>query len=95
MVMPLTDPELEPIEGWRQHAACNGADLSLFFPAGEEKTLTAPALKVCAGCPVKQACLDYAIETNQTDGVWGGMTGPDRRRLRRRIRDRDRRQRAS
>jgi hypothetical protein len=36
-------------------------------------------------------CLRYALATNQTEGVWGGMTGSERRRLRRRIRDRKRR----
>ncbi|VAV96633.1 hypothetical protein MNBD_ACTINO02-3239 [hydrothermal vent metagenome] len=95
MVMALTDPAFEPIETWRHMASCNGADLDLFFPAGEDDSLTGPALRVCAECPVQQECLDYAVETNQTEGVWGGMTGPDRRRLRRRIRDRERRERAS
>ena len=27
----------------------------------------------CGGCPVRDECLTYAIETRQQHGVWGGM----------------------
>lgn len=37
-----------------------------------------PALKLCANCPVQLDCLQYAIDNNLTDGVWGGMTPPQR-----------------
>ena len=52
---------------------------------------TAQAKEICAECPVQEACLQYALATNQSAGVWGGLDEGDRRRLRRRIRDRDRR----
>jgi hypothetical protein len=38
---------------------------------------------VCQGCPVRDACPQYAFETRQTDGIWGGTTERQRRRLRR------------
>jgi hypothetical protein len=44
---------------------------------------------------VREACLQYALATNQSDGIWGGMDSQERRRLRRRIRDRERRKLAS
>ena len=91
MVMALTDVMWEPEETWREDAACSGSDTDLFFPTGEDEALAAPAKAICAACPVQAQCLQYAIATNQTEGVWGGLTGPERRRLRRRIRDRERR----
>jgi WhiB family redox-sensing transcriptional regulator len=33
---------------------------------------------------VRQACLDFAIDTRQHDGIWGGLTEIERRRVRRR-----------
>ncbi|HEY6635541.1 MAG TPA: WhiB family transcriptional regulator, partial [Acidimicrobiia bacterium] len=42
------------------------------------------AKAVCATCPVAFECLSWAIETNQTEGIWGGHTGKERRKLRRR-----------
>jgi WhiB family redox-sensing transcriptional regulator len=89
--MALTDLMWEPEEGWRTEAACSGADASLFFPAGEEESLAESAKRICAVCPVREECLQYALATNQSEGVWGGMSAGDRRRLRRRLRDRERR----
>jgi len=36
------------------------------------------AKRLCAVCPVREACRDHAIATGETDGVWGGLT-PDER----------------
>ncbi len=84
MAMTLEDI-FDPNPGWREEAACAGADPDLFFPVGDTDLETIAAAKaVCAGCPVKEDCLAYSIETNQTDGVWGGLTASERRRLRRR-----------
>jgi len=43
------------------------------------------AKKICLSCPV-HACLQFALETNQGMGIWGGMDEDERRRLRRRRR---------
>jgi WhiB family redox-sensing transcriptional regulator len=69
---------------WRQQAACRDADTAIFFP--DSDTEAGPALAVCATCPVREACLEFALATNQADGVWGGATETERRRLRRRRR---------
>ena len=92
MVMALSDLMWEPDDEWRQDAACAGADTDIFFSNSEDDELNAEAKSICAACPVADLCLQYALSTNQTEGVWGGMTGPERRRLRRRLRDRERRQ---
>ena len=92
MVMALNDLLWEPGEDWRNDAACSGADDEFFFPVAEEGPMVERAKSICAACPVLEECLQYALATNQTEGVWGGMTGSERRRLRRRLRDRERRQ---
>jgi WhiB family redox-sensing transcriptional regulator len=72
---------------WRRKAACAGMDPGLFFPIGSsglaaEQTERAKA--VCAGCQVRVKCLEWALATGQHDGVWGGLSEDERRKLRRR-----------
>ena len=52
----------------------------------------AEAKQVCAGCPVKTACLEFAIATNQPYGIWGGANASERRSIRRRRQAQRRRQ---
>lgn len=71
---------------WRNRAACREQDPELFFPIGDgsaahEQILQATA--VCARCPVRQQCLDFALTTEQTAGIWGGLTEAERRELHR------------
>ena len=65
---------------WRELAACRGTDLAVFFPGRGETA--GPARQVCAACPVRQPCLDYAITNRIVYGVWGGLTERERRALR-------------
>ena len=57
---------------WTKDAACKDADPAIFFVERGESTERAKA--ICATCPVKQECLDYAIEFNERVGIWGGMS---------------------
>jgi WhiB family transcriptional regulator, redox-sensing transcriptional regulator len=52
----------------------------MFFPGRGESA--EPARQVCAGCPVRQPCLEYALSHGITHGIWGGLTERDRRPLR-------------
>jgi WhiB family transcriptional regulator, redox-sensing transcriptional regulator len=63
-------------------AACKGGDTAVFFPVSESNAQEAKS--ICATCPVAEQCLEYAIETHQPDGVWGGLTAVERHRLVRR-----------
>ena len=65
---------------WRERAACRGADLGLFFPGRGESA--EPARRICARCPVREPCLDYALRHGITHGIWGGLAERDRRALR-------------
>jgi WhiB family redox-sensing transcriptional regulator len=79
------------VAGWGDRAACRGADLSVFFPARGESA--GPARQVCAGCPVRQQCLEFALGHGEVHGIWGGLTVRDRRALRTRRGDAVRRER--
>lgn len=80
-------------EGWRDQAACRNADAELFFPAGHTDAAIdriRAAKAVCRTCPVQKPCLQFALDTNQEAGVWGGKDEDERRRLRKEWRARRR-----
>jgi WhiB family redox-sensing transcriptional regulator len=62
--------------------ACNGADPELFFPEQGGKGLAARA--ICAGCRYRKPCLDWALDTRQGWGIWGGLGPTERAELTRR-----------
>lgn len=71
--------------GWRDNAACVNCDPpDLFFPVGKtggDALVIAEAKAICADCPVRQACLDYALDAREDFGIWGGLTEIERRPL--------------
>ena len=54
---------------WQQRALCRGAGPDLFFVAQGGSTKEAKAM--CAACPVRNECLNYAAETGSS-GIWAG-----------------------
>ncbi|NEY31118.1 WhiB family transcriptional regulator [Streptomyces sp. PRKS01-65] len=73
---------------WREHAACRHEDPELFFPVGTSGPAalqTEQAKAVCRTCPVREQCLQWALETGQSIGVWGGTSENERRALKRRV----------
>jgi WhiB family redox-sensing transcriptional regulator len=77
--------------GWRHRAACRGAELEVFFP--DRGQSADRARQICASCPVREPCLDYALRHGIVHGIWGGLTGRDRRALRSRYLSTSRRKR--
>lgn len=72
---------------WRYLAACRGEDTEVFFPIGN----TGPALEqieeakaVCGQCPVIGQCRQWAFDSGEDTGVWGGLSEDERRVIRRR-----------
>lgn len=63
-------------------ARCAGLDPSVMFPeTGNEAALYRArrrAKRYCDGCPIRGACLTWAIETDARDGIYGGMSRPER-----------------
>jgi WhiB family redox-sensing transcriptional regulator len=79
--------EGELVMDWRHRSACLDEDPELFFPIGN----TGPAILqieeakvVCRRCDVRDQCLQWALESGQDHGVWGGMSEDERRALKRR-----------
>ena len=72
---------LQP-EPWTLDAACQGTDPDAFFPdKNDPGRSTTAAKRICAGCPVVQQCLEYALKNNEKFGVWGGLSEQSRRRF--------------
>lgn len=68
-----------PTPIWRTDAACQGLDPDIFYPADDDEAEMAKA--VCATCPVQAPCLEHALGLREKEGVWGGCTERERRRI--------------
>ncbi len=72
-------PEHDLEHRWMLDALCRGRSPADFFPsdgAGVEA-----ARRLCEGCPVREPCLEYALEHRIDHGVWGGASERERRRI--------------
>lgn len=70
------------IATWRRLAACRGIDADIFYPEADDDDGDAEAAKaICAECPVRQACLEHALAHREREGIWGGTTERERRRI--------------
>ena len=73
-------------DAWRDHALCRDTDPELFFPVGTTGIAVVAidhAKRVCEQCTVTEECLEFALDTNQDSGVWGGLSEEERRAIRR------------
>lgn len=72
---------------WQLRAACRGPESVLFFPPSsaerreEREARELRAKAICAGCPVRRECLDYAMRIREPHGIWGGLNELERRSL--------------
>ena len=74
------------LDSWWSGGACLASEPELFFPisdAGPSRSQVARAKAVCAACPVRRSCLEYAVARGHLTGVWGGTTEEERQALRR------------
>jgi WhiB family transcriptional regulator, redox-sensing transcriptional regulator len=69
---------------WMGRGNCANESPSLFFPS--DGVGVEIARKICASCPVKDPCLEYALVNRIDHGVWGGCSERERRRILRRRR---------
>lgn len=69
---------------WMQKGLCRDISPSIFFPS--DGVGVEVARSICADCPVKTPCLEYALENRIDHGVWGGASERERRRIARRRR---------
>ena len=77
-----TDEEL-----WQIKAACRGPHAAVFFPPShferkdEKLEREERAKAICACCPVREPCLDYAMKIREPHGIWGGLNELERKHL--------------
>lgn len=72
---------IQPRRHWTEDALCAQTDPEAFWP--EQGGASKDGKRVCARCPVRAECLEYALTHDERRGVWGGMSENERRRLRR------------
>lgn len=77
-------PDIEPPGDWVARAACRGRDVDSWFPGVGERGVYRAAVAVCESCVVRPACLEYALRW-RLNGIWGGLSERDRKRLRGRV----------
>ncbi len=72
-------------ETWKHDALCRGEQRRYFFPPSwserrdEKERRERQAKALCQQCPVRSDCLDFAISTNESFGIWGGLNELERR----------------
>ena len=66
---------------WMDNAKCHMNDGITWFPEQGERHLTLIAKEFCGDCPVRQRCLDWALDNEIMYGVWGGRSPSERRRV--------------
>ena len=72
---------------WQDKAACKGPQSRVFFPPShlerkdEREAREMRAKAICAVCPVRTPCLEYALEIREPHGIWGGLNELERKAL--------------
>ncbi|WP_079044275.1 WhiB family transcriptional regulator [Streptomyces anulatus] len=74
---------------WRLSALCANPvfDPEMWHPKGTDARSVADAnqaQRICRLCPVQEKCLRWSLDNHQDQGVWGGLTEQERRRIHRR-----------
>lgn len=65
-----------PAGAWAEDAACKGKPASWWYEDGTEL-----ARQTCQACPVRESCLQHALDTDEPLGMWGGLLPSERRRI--------------
>jgi WhiB family redox-sensing transcriptional regulator len=85
---------VRPAGGGLRGAACADVDPDLWFEPDEDDFEDADGLaaarefaerrarSICAGCPVREACLAGALKRREPYGIFGGLDAGERARLR-------------
>lgn len=69
----LTVPPPSP--DWRRRAACRRSKISFVT---DDPVEIDRARAVCAGCGVRDRCLEDALSRDEPYGIWGGLTPEER-----------------
>ena len=72
---------------WQHRGLCRASDSTVFFPPAhfehkpEREAREAKAKAICAGCPVRGQCLEWALAVREPHGVWGGRSESERKQM--------------
>ena len=64
---------------WMAEGKCRDLPPETFFPS--DGVGVEIARRICADCPGKLPCLEYALHNRIEHGVWGGASERERRRI--------------
>ena len=82
--LPLTLDDVEQMlavrPAWQADAACREWPGEWWYPTRGEDGAVAKA--ICGQCPVWVECAEFALANHDLFGIWGGLSGRERRRLR-------------
>lgn len=70
-----------PAQKWRSIGLCRGSETMVFYPPSDDDSLAEEAKMICSMCAVRKPCLEFALNTREKHGVWGGLTERERRRV--------------
>jgi len=87
MTLEATWPQRDAVDpAWAERSACIGQTEVMYGIVGNRRDGVSwrQARALCASCPVRSECLSHAIEQNEWDGMWGGLTPSEREPMRRR-----------
>ena len=71
---------MDAIDNSQTIPACQTSDPEAWFL--DDTGLYTQARKLCAVCPVRELCADFAIENREEHGLWGGLSPRERMRIR-------------
>ena len=84
---PLAQLGIARSTDWQQDGLCRAGDATVFFPPmhfehkPEREAREAKAKAICADCPVRLPCLEWALEIREPHGVWGGYSELERKQI--------------
>lgn len=70
----------------KEKAACLNSITDVFFPntsLKDDSKEIVNAKKICNQCEIKNDCLNFALSNDEPDGVWGGLSHRERKKLKR------------
>ena len=68
----MTDPWLNQTPDWVEQGLCRHYYFDAWF--SDARPLIEFAKNICQSCPVRTDCLNYALNTNERHGIWGGLS---------------------
>lgn len=66
---------------WQRRGLCRGGNTEIFYPEDDHEQQALKAIAICLNCPVMMRCRQWALDTHEEHGVWGGLSEGDRKAI--------------